>query len=55
MTQSPDEQEQKHPNVTEHPEQRRQEQTGKEDASDATEVGRAPSSREERNKSEHAA
>jgi hypothetical protein len=35
---------QKHPTVTEHPEQRRQEETGREDASEAGEVGRPPSS-----------
>jgi hypothetical protein len=33
----------KHPTVTEHPEQRRQEETGREDAG---EVGRPPSSSE---------
>jgi hypothetical protein len=34
---------QKHPSVSEHPEQRRQEETGHEDASDPSEVGRNPS------------
>ncbi len=34
----------KHPTVTEHPEQRRQEETGHEDANDPGEVGRPPSS-----------
>jgi hypothetical protein len=38
----------KHPTVTEHPEQRRQEETGHEDASDPREVGRPPSSNESR-------
>ncbi len=37
---------QKHPTVTEHPEQRRQEETGREDASEPGEVGRPPSSSE---------
>jgi hypothetical protein len=37
---------QKHPVVTEHPEQRRQEETGHEDASEPGEVGRPPSSSE---------
>jgi hypothetical protein len=36
----------KHPTVTEHPEQRRQEETGREDASEPGEVGRPPSSSE---------
>lgn len=35
---------QKHPVFTEHPEQRRQQETGHEDASDPSEVGRPPSS-----------
>jgi hypothetical protein len=38
----------KHPTVTEHPEQRRQEETGREDASEPGEVGRPPSSSESR-------
>ena len=46
---------QKHPTVTEHPEQRRQEETGQEDASDASEVGRPPSQTKDPKKSEHAA
>lgn len=40
MNQKPEPRE--HPKVTEHPEQRRQEEPGQEDASDATEVGRPP-------------
>ncbi|HEX3986995.1 MAG TPA: hypothetical protein VHX13_10340 [Acidobacteriaceae bacterium] len=44
----------KHPIVTEHPEQRRQEETGQEDASDATEVGRPPSQTANPEKQEHA-
>lgn len=62
MTQPRDQQSQHHPTVTEHPEQRRQEETGHEDASEAEEVGRPPSGtkdpkkdRKDRNKSEHAA
>jgi hypothetical protein len=46
---------QKHPSVSEHPEQRRQEETGHEDASDPSEVGRAPSESKDSKKSEHAA
>jgi hypothetical protein len=44
MPQSQSPESQKHPTVTEHPEQRRQEETGHEDASDPGEVGRPPSS-----------
>lgn len=44
-----------HPTVTEHPEQRRQEETGQEDASDATEVGRPPSQTSNPAEQEHAA
>lgn len=33
----------KHPVVTEHPEQRRQEETGREDPTETGEVGRPPS------------
>ena len=51
---------QKHPSVSEHPEQRRQEETGHEDASDPSEVGRPPSQSapkelKDSKKSEHAA
>jgi hypothetical protein len=46
---------QKHPSVSEHPEQRRQEETGHEDASAPSEVGRAPSESKDSKKSEHAA
>ncbi|HEY1808950.1 MAG TPA: hypothetical protein VGG42_10330 [Acidobacteriaceae bacterium] len=46
---------QEHPTVTEHPEQRRQEETGQEDASDATEVGRPPSQTPNPKKQDHAA
>jgi hypothetical protein len=51
---------QKHPSVSEHPEQRRQEETGHEDASDPSEVGRTPSQTAPKQsndpkKSEHAA
>jgi hypothetical protein len=46
---------QKHPVVTEHPEQRRQEETGQEDASTADEVGQPPSTTRDPKKSEHAA
>jgi hypothetical protein len=53
MRQKPEQQE--HPKVTEHPEQRRQEETGQEDASDATEVGRPPSQTSDPKKQEHAA
>lgn len=49
-----DEQKQ-HPVVREHPEQRRQEETGQEDASDAGEVGRAPSKSGNPKSSDHAA
>lgn len=52
---SQDSEQQKHPAVTEHPEQRRQEQTGREDASDASEVGRPPSQTPSPKKQEHAA
>jgi len=45
----------KHPSMSEHPEQRRQEETGQEDASDAGEVGQPPSNPGERKRSEHAA
>lgn len=51
MKQNPEE----HPIVSEHPEQRRQEETGHEDASDATEVGRPPSRTENPKKQEHVA
>ncbi|MFP5230211.1 MAG: hypothetical protein ACLGXA_21555 [Acidobacteriota bacterium] len=44
MDQSTPRSQQQHPSVTEHPEQRRQEETGHEDASDPGEVGRPPSS-----------
>lgn len=53
MSQNPDHE--KHPTVTDHPEQRRQEETGQEDASDATEVGRPPSQTPNPKKQEHAA
>jgi hypothetical protein len=46
---------QKHPSASEHPEQRRQEETGHEDASDPSEVGRPPSESNTHKKSEHAA
>jgi hypothetical protein len=54
MTQKQDEQKQ-HPTVREHPEQRRQEETGQEDASEAIEVGRPPSETKDPKRSEHAA
>lgn len=54
MTPQQDEQKQ-HPTVTEHPEQRRQEETGQEDASDATEVGRPPADKPSQKKQDHAA
>lgn len=38
---------QKHPSVSEHPEQRRQEETGHEDPSDPGEIGRPPSGSKE--------
>ena len=38
----------KHPTVSDHPEQQRQEETGHEDASDPSEVGRPPASSESR-------
>lgn len=44
----------KHPVVSEHPEQRRQEETGREDASEAGEVGRPQVDRQPK-KSENAA
>lgn len=47
--------EQKHPSVSEHPEQRRQEETGHEDASDPGEVGRPPSESTDQEKPEQAA
>jgi hypothetical protein len=53
MSQKPEHQE--HPQITEHPEQRRQEETGQEDASDASEVGRPPSRTSDPKKQEHAA
>jgi len=53
MPQQPDPQ--THPIVTEHPEQRRQEETGQEDASDATEIGHPPSETPDPKKQEHAA
>jgi hypothetical protein len=53
MNQNPEHE--KHPTVTEHPEQRRQEETGQEDASDATEVGHPPSNTSNPKKQEHAA
>ncbi|HZZ38093.1 MAG TPA: hypothetical protein VFE06_03105 [Acidobacteriaceae bacterium] len=53
MSQNPERE--KHPTVTDHPEQRRQEETGQEDASDATEVGRPPSQTSNPKKQEHAA
>ncbi len=40
---SPESEQKKHPTVTEHPEQRRQQETGREDASETGEVGRPPS------------
>jgi hypothetical protein len=46
---------QKHPSVTEHPEQRRQEETGHEDASDPAEVGRPPSKSTNQKNPGHAA
>ncbi len=51
-------QNQQHPTVTEHPEQRRQEETGHEDASDPAEVGRPSGSKKPdkaTNNAEHAA
>ena len=53
MNQKPENEQ--HPKITEHPEQRRQEETGQEDASDATEVGRPPSQTSNPKKQEHAA
>jgi hypothetical protein len=44
-----------HPTVSEHPEQRRQEETGHEDASDPSEVGHPPSKNPIPKKSENAA
>jgi hypothetical protein len=59
MSDSQQPEHQKHPSVSEHPEQRRQEETGHEDASDPTEVGRPPSQSptqpNAQKKSEHAA
>lgn len=52
---SADSEHQKHPVVTEHPEQRRQEETGQEDASDAGEVGRPPSGNRSPQKPDRAA
>lgn len=46
---------QKRPSVTEHPEQRRQEETGHEDSSDPGEVGRPPSQSTDQEKPEQAA
>ncbi len=43
------------PTVSEHPEQRRQEETGHEDASDPGEVGQPPSKSQSPKKSENAA
>lgn len=54
MSQEQDQQE-KHPTVTEHPEQKRQEETGQEDASEAGEVGRPASKSDDGKRSEHAA
>ena len=45
----------KHPSISEHPEQRRQEETGHEDASEPSEVGRPPSQGKGPKESEHAA
>jgi hypothetical protein len=53
MSEKPEAQD--HPRVGEHPEQRRQEETGQEDASDASEVGRPPSQTSNPKKQEHAA
>ena len=53
MHQEPEKQQ--HPRVTEHPEQRRQEETGQEDASNAAEVGRPPSQTPNPKKQEPAA
>lgn len=47
--------EQRHPVVREHPEQKRQEETGQEDPSDPGEVGRPPSEGGNPKSSEHAA
>jgi hypothetical protein len=55
MAQDQQSEQQKHPTVTEHPEQRRQEETGQEDASSAGEVGRPPSTSKDPQKPEHAA
>lgn len=48
-------QQKQHPSVSEHPEQRRQEETGQEDASNAGEVGQPPSKSSDPKRSEHAA
>jgi hypothetical protein len=55
MSQSADQKSQSHPTVSEHPEQRRQEETGHEDASDPSEVGRPSSQTQQPKKPEHAA
>jgi hypothetical protein len=55
MPQNQQPEQQEHPSVTEHPEQRRQEETGQEDASDTGEVGRPPSESNDPKKYDHAA
>lgn len=52
---SQNQEQQKHPVVSEHPEQRRQEETGSEDASDAGEIGQTPSQTGNPKKQDHAA
>lgn len=42
------EQDNQHPSVSEHPEQRRQEETGREDPIDPSEIGRPPSQEKEK-------
>lgn len=55
MTDQRKEESSSHPTVREHPEQRRQEETGHEDASEVGDVGRAPSEERPTKRSEHAA
>lgn len=43
MSENQQREESKHPTVTEHPEQRRQEETGREDPAETNEIGRPPS------------
>lgn len=54
MNQEPSSEPRQYPTVSEHPEQRHQEETGREDPTEVSEIGQPRSATEKPKKSEHA-